>query len=210
MKKFAIVLALVFFVACTPKVVEPEKFSIPDVIGVDEQTAKIVIANNDMIPKIEFGYDDSTKEGFVFKLTPDVGSMVEKNTAVKIYVSLGPSQITSVDSVMTWFQVYGSTQDKWEFYSPTIEEGTLKVEFTPTIKTKYSFEWQGFGYASINDTFSKSIPVKFIDTGNGSYTLEVPTKDLDVKKPTTLFIKLNALIDKVQKDVNIELRITWP
>jgi hypothetical protein len=27
MRKFAIVLALVFFVACTPKVVEPEKFS---------------------------------------------------------------------------------------------------------------------------------------------------------------------------------------
>lgn len=204
LKRMVCVLLAFILLGCSTKVV------IPDVIGADETTAKTILTDNGIVPIVEYDYNQEFTEGIVYKMQPQVNSKVEKNSKVTISVSKGKELIYSTDSVLSWYHVYGSESDYWEFENPYIERGYLIVNLTPTINSKYPFEWEEYGYASINDTFSKSVPIRFKPiSNNGDYMLEIPLDDLDVKKPTTLYIQLNALINNQQKEANLELRISW-
>jgi len=204
LKGVVCVLLVFMLLGCSTKV------AIPDVIGADESTAKTILTDNGIVPIVEYDYNQNFAEGIVYKMQPQVNSKVEKNSKVTISVSKGKELIYSTDSVLSWYHVYGSESDYWEFENPYIGRGYLIVNLTPTINSKYPFEWEEYGYASINDTFSKSVPIRFKPISNyGDYTLEIPLDDLDIKKPTTLYIQLNALINNQQKEVNLELRISW-
>lgn len=191
------------------------KVEIPNLYNVSEESALSILQINGLIPKIVYEYNDYYEEGIVFKTDPSSGSRIDKNNTVTIYVSKGPSILTSLDSTIEWYHIDSDNPDEWNFNSPYIVEGYLYIDCESIFGT--SFTWKGFGTASINDTFSKKIPVniitddkKIVSGKDTSFTLKVSVADLDVKKPTTLYMKLFAL-DKNERqiDININFSISW-
>lgn len=191
------------------------KVKIPDLYKVSEESAISILQNNGLIPQIVYEYNDLYDEGIVFNTVPYSGEKIDKNSTVIVYVSKGPSSFTSLNSTIEWYHINSNNPDEWTFNSPYIMEDYLYIDCTSTFGT--SFTWEGFGTASINDTFSKKVPVNIITDNEKvvadketSFTLKVSVADLDVKKPTTLYMKL-VVLDKNQKqiDININFSISW-
>lgn len=63
---------------------------IPDIIGLDEASAKNILTNKGIIPKIEYEYSDEQPENMVFATYPKIGKGIEPDDVIKIYISLGP------------------------------------------------------------------------------------------------------------------------
>lgn len=202
----AIALTCFLFVACESK----PALLVPDIFEVDESTAKNILSSSSLIPVIKYEYNDSVDDGLVIKTSPDIGSEVDKNAKVTVFISQGPVFIQSTNSTISWWHVTGSSNDDWEFYSPTINEGVLEIDVKPTIRSRYSFEWRLFGTASVTDTFDKTVPIRMESTGDGRYLISVPLADLDVKKPTTLSLKLSVFVNNNPENVRIDFSISWP
>lgn len=195
---------------------------IPDVLDTEEAVAKNVLSSNGFIPVVEYVYHDDTAEGLVVGVSPAVGESADKNSKVTIYVSKGPSIVFSKDSTIHWYHVSSDGEDEWNFYSPYIEEGILKIE-CHDVKFYKSIEWKDnngegtlFGNASINDTFDKTVPIrakyekqKFSAKEAQNFTLEIPLSDLNVQKPTNLYIELYAKVAGKEKDISINFTMTW-
>lgn len=194
---------------------------IPQIKGVDEETAKTLISKKGFIPKITYIYDDNVDIGLVVKTSPSIGSGANEDDVIDIYISKGPSLVRANDSTIQWYDV-GSGSDDWDFYTPYIENDVLYIECTPTFAT--SFRWKdthddglGFGEACINDTFDKTVPVVIrpIDESNmrikagteTSFTIEIPISDLNENRPTTMYLKLIAL-DNNGNQLNIRINFT--
>ena len=69
------------------------------------------------------------------------------------------------------------------------------------------------GIGSITDTFDKTIPVSakyekqtWKANESQSFTLEIPLKDLNVSKPTDMYLRLYTNNDN---DIRINFYITW-
>ena len=142
--------------------------------------------------------------------------MIDKNSNVTVIISKGPSHVTASNSTIEWYNVKNG-KDAWSFYTPYIEEGYLYIECETTFGTSFTWKNDGFGTASINDTFSKKVPVElFVDSNTvtantvQNLKIKISVNDLDVKKPTTLYVKLFAL-DQYSNDfdVNINFTISW-
>ncbi len=187
---------------------------VPDVTNTDEITAKNILSGNGLIPVITHEYNDEVEDGNVVSIMPSVNSPVYKNSKVDVVISKGPSYIQSKDSTISWYNLEGN-EDKWTFKSPYIQEGVLNIECEVTFGT--SFEWKsgGFGNASITDTFDKRVPVqletaKKVKSGKKTkLKILIPTTDLEVQKPTTLYVELVALIDGDERDVKANFSMSW-
>ena len=193
---------------------------IPDITGTDINTAKNLLSANKLIPVVAEEYSD-VEAGSVIRTNPNVGSTVDENSKVTIVVSKGPRRIDSKNSYGHW-QYISYAEDKWEFYTPYIEDGTLYIEATITfaIATTWQDSYEkgiGGGVASINDTFDKTVPVSVQydkqshNAGEEqSITIEIPTTDLDVQKPTTIYLQL--YLDnggQSVKTVECDFSMTW-
>lgn len=217
----AIVLCLVLifsFASCGKDLV-----TIPNIMGVDEASAKNVLSSNGLIPVVEYVYNDNVDEGCVTETAPVMGEQVEKNTQVKIYVSKGSSYIKSKDSRISWYNISFYEDDDWEFNNPYISEETLyiecyKVTFGEAITWNDRYkEGKIIGEASINDTFDKTVPVtahyekqEWKANESQSFTLEIPLSDLNENRPTTMYVRLfayNSNNDFI--NINISFSITW-
>ena len=216
MKKIFFVLSLfILITGCS------SGLTVPDVYDTDEVTAKNVLSSNGLIPAVKYEYDDVIEEGNVIRTQPQIGDTIQKNSKVEVYISKGARKIESKDSRIYWYNV-GSKMDTWEFYSPYIEDGTLKINCYNVVFTK-KVEWQDrynegrlIGNASINDTFDKTVPVsakyskqKFNANEAQSFILEIPLKDLDVSKPTNMYIELFAKVDNRVQDIRVNFTMTW-
>lgn len=62
---------------------------IPDITNTDEITAKLVLTHNGLIPIIKYKYNDYVEEGKVTMTEPRIHSLVEPNSKVTVYISLG-------------------------------------------------------------------------------------------------------------------------
>lgn len=217
-----LVIALLIGVLVKPQTPVAETITIPDIEDIDEMSAKNLISSNGLIPKVEYIYDDYTDEGKVIKTSPQIGSKVEKNTKVTIYVSKGHSYIKSTRSTITWYDI-SSADDEWHFYNPYISNGVLYIEcYSVTFGT--AMQWKDqynkgelFGEASINDTFDKTVPISakyekqsWKANEEQSFTLEIPLGDLNVSKPTDIHIELVAMVNSQQKNVKVSFTMTWP
>ena len=195
---------------------------IPDLSGTDLASAKTLVTNLGLVATVTEQYSDDVETGLVIKTKPPAGTTVDQSSKLKIIISKGPKIITSKDSQISWTNVsyYGS--DDWNFSSPYIEDGNLKINCTD-VKLAASVNWRedqtngyGYGLASITDTFDKSIPLKLLwDKKYVSYgqkqdlKIVIPVTDLDVKKPTTLFLKLYGEINGDDSAVYLTFNITW-
>jgi hypothetical protein len=192
MKRIFILMASLALVACAGSNVV-----IPDISSVDESTAKTLLSQKTLIPSIEYEFSDSVEKGLVIKTDPIIGSTVKQDEKVKIWISKGPRKITSSASSVEW----ESGADKFEFYAPYIEDGILIIDSEMTFSKKYELKdyektSEGYGRASITDTFAKTVPLA-IETDDKifsantleSFKIKIPVNDLDVQKPTTIYIE---------------------
>lgn len=72
------------------------------------------------------------------------------------------------------------------------------------------------GIASVNDTYDKSVPVsayytnqEYIANEAQEFVLEIPLGDLDVDKPTSMYIKLFADVNGTSKNIEVSFTISW-
>ena len=64
---------------------------VPDLIGVDESSAKQILLSKGLIPVVEYEHNSSVREGDVIRISPDANLEIEKDSRVTLYVSLGTS-----------------------------------------------------------------------------------------------------------------------
>lgn len=203
--------------------VSEDKIAVPDIENTDEATAKNILSSNGLIPKIENEYDEIIEAGNVIKTDPPVGSKVDKNSKVTVYISKGKSRIDFKSGNITWYNI--STEDDWwEADSPYIENNVL---YMPCKNVRFSvpMKWHDknntgeiHGDACINDTFDKCVPVRakyekqsWEANEEQNFTLEIPLSDLSVEKPTDMYLRLFAY--KENNDNQIKIRVdftlTW-
>lgn len=202
----------------TETTLNTKNIEIPDLSGLDESSAKSLLVNKGLIPAIEHQYDDTVEQGLVIKTYPSEGSFASEDDKITIYISDGPSYISSDNSTIRWY----NNDDEWHFSNPYIDNGNMYIDCETIFAD--SFEWddgfdsdgEGFGEASINDTFDKTVPLKIIyddekvKAGEEEYfTIVVPVTDLDVDLPTTICLALTGKKGDEQLHIRVDFNITW-
>jgi len=212
---FALLLSVLLFVtACSVGT------RVPDVSGSDVETAKTVLASLGFVPTVTERASDSIEAGIVIESNPPSDETLSPGSKIELVVSSGPQRITSKDGTATWRVV--RAVDGWEYEFPYIEDGTLYIVFRD-LGFEAIVEWynpnpsgDGFGHASISDTFDKIVPIKFYwerklsEYGQAQdITLEIPVGDLDVQKPTTMYIRLFSEVNGQYRDIELDLTFAW-
>lgn len=120
------------------------------------------------------------------------------------------------DAVIHWQTVKGSSEDDYKVYSPYIKNGYLYVEIEPCLNSSYTVQYRGFGYASVVDTYDKTVPFQYeyeqstVTKGKfQNLTLRIPVTDLEVQKPTTLYCWLAVYVGGKQEQIKLEFDISW-
>ena len=148
---------------------------------------------------------------------------------IMIAVALGNNQQTSSvdtntdysskeyasDAVISWRSI-DSVKDDYELSTPYIENEYIYIPIKVQINSYNTVQYRGFGVASINDTFSKTVPIKYEYENSTitrgvfqNLTLRIPVNDLDVKRPTTLYCQLAVFVGGEQSRINLEFDISW-
>lgn len=206
------------------------RISIPDVENLDVDTAKTLLAGKGLIPKVEYEYNDEYECDLVMYTVPEIGSKVDEDTPVTIYVSKGPSFYYLSSSVGYMYNVYNIDNFDWDeggpdgtgtkgFYTPWVEEGYLHIKMCLVCKSRYSIEFYGdFGTASINDTFDKTVPIdliydsKQVDNTGTKYTYftaKIPLSDLGVQKPTNIYIEFDFKVNGNRETFKANFDLSW-
>lgn len=192
---------------------------IPNVVGVQEAVAIQTLTNKGYIPAVEYESSTEQEKGYVIGTNPGHGSNLNKGGQITVYVSTGSiadndSEATNV--VIRWYPIYQSTDDDWNVYTPYIKNNYIYIKTEMKLNSSMSVALRGFGTASINDTFSKTVPIEYeyekSDVTMGEYqdvTIRIPVSDLEVQKPTTLYCRLATYVGGRQKDIQLEFDITW-
>ena len=197
------------------------ELKVPDIEGLDEDTAKNVLSSNGLIPNMEYVYNDAVNKGDVIGTDPGAGTVVQKNQKITVYVSKGPEYIMAADSRITWWNV-GNAQDQWQFYTPYIQDNVLYIEcysVTFAANVKWHDDYSTgliIGEATLNDTTSKVTPISaaygkqsYAYNEEQSFTLQIPLKDLGVERPASADVVLYAYVNGAWKEINIRFTMTW-
>lgn len=202
--------------ACTP---EPELITIPDYSETSATTAETSLAELQLIPRLKDQASETVDEGKVISTSPAAGTEVEPFSPIDVIVSSGPAYVLARDSYIEWTNV-GYGDDEWTFETPKIADGRLTVRMTAILSR--SLVWHdaaggtGYGVAAINDTFDKSVPlrVQFAEEELAAgethkLTLSIPVTDLDVDRPTRIYMRLFAIIKGTYDEIPLTLTMTW-
>jgi hypothetical protein len=212
---FAVLLSIVLFItACSSGT------KVPDVSKSDVETAKTVLAALGFVPIVVEEASQSIDAGIVMESDPAAGDSLAPGSKVEIVVSTGPRLITSTDGTASFSGI--GLGDDWSFDYPYIEDETLYINFTD-LSFEAKVKWwdpnkngHGFGHASISDTFDKTVPLKIEwqrksnDSGQAqNIALEIPVSDLDVQKPTTMFLRLFSEVNGQYEEIGVNLTFAW-
>lgn len=214
------ILVLTLLTSCAKTV------TIPDVSGVDVESVKALLFKNDILPKIEYQYDDNIIEGIVIKTDPTANTKIELNQSIIVYVSKGPQSIISKDSRASLYNIYGVhnfNQGEWNFSNPTIYDDTLEIGFTINFETDKDFQWydqynsgNGIGTALINNENFREIPIEIfynwkdiIERTPESFAILIPLSDLENKKPTDITTYLDVVVNGKRYSIQIDFTISW-
>ena len=202
---------------------------IPDIENLDVATAKTLLAGKGLIPKVEYEYHNDYDYDLVIRTKPAIGSEVEEDTPVTLYVCKGPKYYQLPDAVGYMTDVNGIEDFIWwsdaedgngtkGFTDVWVEEGYLYIEMYLNCKSKYDLAFYGdFGTASINDTFDKTVPIKVnydskeVDNKGGRtwFDVKIPLSDLGIQKPTNIYIKFDFLVDGERENFEAGFDLTW-
>ena len=194
--------------------------NVPDLSGSDSESAKTVIATLGLVPVLEERHSETVEAGMVVTTKPAAGESAPAGSQVSIVVSKGPKRITSEDASAGWDDI--RTDGDWNYDAPYIEDGNLFLEIFDVgflSKVKWhdpSENGEGFGEATINDSFDKIVPVSLVwekQTHNAgqqqNITIEIPVSDLEEKRPTDISIRLFAYVDGYYRDITFSITLTW-
>lgn len=200
------------------KPTEPPKPKVPDLKNMKRSDAIVSLQAIGQLPIISEVYSDSVPVDYVVRTTPDSGQALPDNKRITVEVSKGPKTITA--DYCTWYALWfkGSKSDSYEMYHPYIEDGYLYIELDATINTTYKYRWRGYGTASVRDTFDKVVPFNMTyeteDIKKGKtqrIVLEIPIKDLDVQRPTTISVRIELYRNtKTEDQLRMDFTMTWP
>ena len=215
-------------VSCSSGNTTNEKLiKIPDIENMDVTTAKTLLAGKGLIPKVEYEYHNDYDYDMVIRTSPRIGSEVDIDTPVTLYVCKGPSyyqlsgsvgkmwNITNIDS-FSWGD-NGEPQTKG-FYHPYVKEGYMYIEMYLCCTSKYTIKfYKDFGTASINDSFDKTVPITVIYdseivNNQGQQTdflVKIPLSDLGVQKPTNMNVKFDFLVNGERQTFQADFDLTW-
>lgn len=196
----------------------PVGTSMPDLKGVSVESAEQIVVNNNWIPRVIEESSPTISEGLVTRTNPTEGTLLEPGASVSIYVSSGPALTYVKDAVLEWVNTTNDVADTWNFESPYIYNQKLIINLVD-VSLAQDITWKdggingtGIGRASITDTFDKTVPIEFY-CGNCKFEkqeiqnleLEIPLGDLDVDKPTQIYVELYAETITISLNFNL----TW-
>lgn len=209
--------------------VEQQKIKIPDIEKLDVTTAKTLLAGKGLIPKVEYEYNNDYDYDLVIRTEPAIGSEVEEDTPVTLYVCKGPQyyelphtlgaiyDIEGIEPFIPWNEDPDGVGTK-AHRKVWVEEGYLYISLYLGCTSEYALEFYGdFGEASINDTFDKTVPIDVIyeskkidNTGKLTYfDFKIPLSDLGVQKPTNLNIRYYLNVDGKRTTARAKFDLTW-
>jgi hypothetical protein len=169
---------IVFLSACSsstqtpiielPEVIEPIKVTVPDVSGTNPTVAENILSNLGLVPVSTSEYSDSIEEGRVVGTIPAANSAVNPSSRVEVIISRGPRIVDAKNAQIEWYSVTSSARDTHQFRNPQLIEGVLVIRLELTFNQTREMKWktgssgssEGFGNASISDTFDKTVPVR--------------------------------------------------
>lgn len=211
----------------TTNEVPTNTIKIPDIEKLDVSTAKTLLAGKGLIPKVEYEFHNNYDYDLVIRTMPTIGSEVEEDTPVTIYVCKGPKYYELPDAVGYMQDVNNIDAFSWGddgkprtkgFYSPYVKEGYLYIPMYLKCTSKYSIEfYDDFGTASINDSFDKTVPIKVIydnkkvnnKGGLTEFEVKIPLSDLGVQKPTNIYIEFDFYVNSKREDFEAGFDLTW-
>lgn len=228
----AVVMCCCILCACAPV---PEAtqapavnlIKIPDIEKLDVETAKILLAGKGLIPKVEYEYNNDYDYDLVIRTSPAIGSEVEEDAPVILYVCKGPSFYELPDSVGYMEDVHNIDGFSWGdngevqtkgFYTPYVQGGYLYIPMFLKCTSKYSIEfYDDFGTASINDTFDKTVPIQVIysfkevnnEGGETNFEVKIPLSDLGVQKPTNIYIEFDFFVNNERETFRARFDLSW-
>lgn len=200
------------------------ELTVPDVVDVDEETAKKVLTSLQLIPSISYEYSDTIIEGNVTRTDPEIGSIVEPNSKITVYLSYGPSYVeaTNVDMEVDYLMIIESC--KVYRSNSKLYVDCNNFWFNPWSTRDYAGEWYDpnntgsiTGVASLTNNYYLSVPIyaKYPQKSwdgytSQSFTIEIPMSDLGEDKPSTIYIKIYiAFHDQDIYEQTIALTISW-
>ena len=210
-------------------VTEPpvKTIKIPDIEKLDVNTAKTLLAGKGLIPKVQYEYHNDYDYDLVIRTEPAIGSKVEEDTPVTLYVCKGPKYYELPDAVGYMKNVNNIDAFSWGddgkprtkgFYSPYVKEGYLYIPMYLMCTSKYSIEfYDDFGTASINDSFDKTVPIKVIYDNKSvnnkgeitEFEVKIPLSDLGVQKPTNIYIEFDFYVNSERETFEAGFDLTW-
>ncbi len=225
----AVVLCCVALCSCGTSAPAQNLIKIPDIEKLDVNTAKTLLAGKGLIPKVEYEYNNDYDYDLVIRTEPVIGSEVEEDTPVTLYVCQGPSYYELSDSVgYIWnidgieeFIWWSDAEDGWGtkgFTDVFVQKGYLHIKMYLCCKSKYDLEFYGdFGTASINDTFDKTVPIKVIydskevdnKGAQTNFEVKIPLSDLGVQKPTNINIRFDFLVNNKRETFQAGFDLSW-
>ncbi|MEE0314313.1 MAG: PASTA domain-containing protein, partial [Butyrivibrio crossotus] len=157
-----------------------DKVKVPDVLGMTLEEAKKALNDEKLGFKYEYGYSKEDDVDKVYDTNPEIGSFVDKNTTITVYISKGVKTVDVVD-------VIGKTQNE-------AEEALIKAEL------KYTFQYVETTDDSLIGKVESTDPVAGTKVNVGTQVTVVLYKGKN-----EVNIKMPDLRDKSEADAKKEL-----
>lgn len=206
----------------TEKVEDVKELAIPDIANIEESIAKTLLVSNFILPNIIYEYNDEVEKGMVIRTDPEIGTVVEKNAKIDVYVSEGKSLIDAKDGRITWDNAISDAQDTWKFNRVYIEDKTLKINCYEVV-FGVNITWLDnvgdgklHGIAKINGKSENQVPVSAVYENQATnagdkqaFVLEMPLSDLDIEKPNSANIILYADVNGKSREIKVNFTFSW-
>lgn len=157
-----------------------DKVKVPDVLGMTLEEAKKALNDEKLGFKYEYGYSKEDDVDKVYDTNPEIGSFVDKNTTITVYISKGVKKVEMVD-------VIGKTQNE-------AKEAIIKAEL------KYTFQYIETTDDSLIGKVESTDPVAGTTVNAGTQVTVVLYKGKN-----EVNIKMPDLSDKSEADAKKEL-----
>lgn len=199
---------------------------IPDISELKEDEGALILSGKGLIPKREYKYHDSVERGMIIGTEPAIGSRIDGDAPVTLFVSMGPEIFDLKNAVGYIMNVAGVDPFSWgdngdkrtKSFDMIVIKNELCIIITLGMKSAEELEFfRTFGYASVNEDYSDSVIAdieyssKTIDnTGNDTtFTVKVPLSELENDRPKSIYIKLDFSVGGNPETLKAGFDLSW-
>lgn len=190
----------------------------PNLLSMSKTNAVSTLQSIGLLPIFTEVFSDKTPADHVVSTVPAAGQSFPGDKRVSVVISKGAKRIDAEHATWYAWWLKGSNEDNYDFGDIYIDDGYLHIELYATINSSIKHRWRGYGTAAIRDTFDKVVPFnlkyeteEIIKGKSQRIELVIPIKDLEVKKPTTLSVKIELYRNKKTEDrLRMDFTFAWP